>query len=120
MTVGRNPYFGTPAPRPPAPSGAALTGRTGIARPNSGTAAGGPDHETGTDSLPPMEPAPPLIADTGWAAAAPPPSMPPSPPKPGRALAAAGAAPPSQPADLAICTPKLPIPTLKYGRPSVL
>ncbi len=38
----------------------------------------------------------------------------------GTAAAAAGAALVSQPADLAIWVPKLPIPTLKYGRPSVL
>jgi hypothetical protein len=40
----------------------------------------------------------------------------PARPKPGSALTA-GAAPPSHPKLLAIWTPKLPIPTEKYGRP---
>ncbi|EUA40649.1 hypothetical protein I549_3401 [Mycobacterium avium subsp. avium 2285 (R)] len=64
--------------RSPAASGAALMLLTGMACPNAGV-AGAPDQATGTDNLPPIEPAPPNAA-TGCAAAAPPPSMPPNPP----------------------------------------
>ncbi|EUA35898.1 hypothetical protein I549_3407 [Mycobacterium avium subsp. avium 2285 (R)] len=104
--------------RSPAASGAALMLLTGMACPNAGV-AGAPDQATGTDNLPPIEPAPPNAA-TGCAAAAPPPSMPPNPPRPGNALAAAGAAPPMAPTDLAIWVNVLAIPVLKYGNPSVL
>src|SRR5438270_9161046 len=133
MTVGRNPYRGpapleapepTPAsgmppsrfPGPPAASGAALTVLTscGATWPVGPTF---PVHETGTDSLP-IEPALPIAA-AGWAA--PPPS---SPPRLGRPLGTAGAAAAagavSAPVVLAIWTKLLPIPMLKYGRPSVL
>src|SRR5271163_4376766 len=102
-------------PGPPAASGAALTVLTGTAACATGAAVA-PDHATGTDNFPPIEPAVP----TDPATCAPPPSAPPSA---GSALgiaAAGAAAPPSAPALLAIWVPKLPIPTLKYGRPSVL
>ncbi|KBR56054.1 hypothetical protein X425_04597, partial [Mycobacterium avium XTB13-223] len=54
-------------PGPPAASGAALMLLTGMACPNAGV-AGAPDQATGTDNLPPIEPAPPNAA-TGCAAA---------------------------------------------------
>src|ERR1700758_818877 len=131
MTVGRNPYRG-PVPAPPAAvpasgmppsrfpgppaSGAALTLLTGMAVAWGATAWTFPAHVAGTDSLP-IEVALPRCA----AAPAPPPSRPPSPGSPlGTAAAAGAAAPPIQPRVLEIWVPKLPIPTLKYGRPSVL
>ena len=78
-----------------------------------------PAQVAGTDSLP-IEPALPR-SSAAACAMPPPPSIPPRAGKAlGTAAAAAGAAPVSAPVVLAICTPKLPIPTLKYGRPSVL
>src|ERR1700761_2065226 len=105
-------------PGPPAASGAALMGGTGVGlggRTKPGTA---PLQAAGTASLP-MEAALPSPAATEGAA--PPPSMPPRPDRPlGAAAAAPATAPPMAPVDLAIWTPLLPIPTEKYGRPSVL
>src|ERR1700735_1052995 len=86
MTVGRKPYLGPAAPcapppmpasgippsrlpGPPAASAAALMLLTGMACPSVETA--GAFQDTGTESLPPREAAPPSAA-TGWAAAAPP------------------------------------------------
>src|ERR1700757_1371261 len=101
-------------PVPPA-SGAALTLLTGMAD-AWGAAWTAPAHVAGTDNLP-SEVALPRCA----AGPAPPPSRPPSPGKPlGTAPAAGAAAPPIQPRVLEIWVPKLPIPMLKYGRPSVL
>lgn len=99
-------------------SGAALTVLTGMACPSTGAGVLAADQLTGTDNLPPTAAALPNAA-AGCAAVAPPPSKPPSPPRPGSALTA-GAAPLRRPVVLAIWTPKLPIPTEKYGRPSVL
>src|ERR1700741_5444449 len=97
-----------------------MTSLTGTAEMGLATAgATAPGHDAGTDSPATWAPLPRPAATPP-----PPPSAAPSPPRPWAApraaLAAAGAAPPIHPNDLAICTPKLPIPTLKYGRPSVL
>ncbi|MFZ0907141.1 MAG: hypothetical protein WAN71_25360 [Mycobacterium sp.] len=84
-----------------------------------------PAQDDGTDNLP-SEAALPSPAEIGAPPPSipppPPPSIPPKPPTPaaGAASAAAGPAPPSMPVLFAIWTPKLAIPTLKYGRPSVL